>query len=58
MRRLSSISALAAGALAVIFGIYARQGSPLARAGAAQEAFSPNALMIDANLKSESWDPF
>jgi hypothetical protein len=60
MRRLSTISALAAGALAILFGAYFAQTPSLGpmKANASQAGFSPNALAGDTSLKTESWDAF
>jgi hypothetical protein len=59
MRRLSTLSALAAGAIALLLGVYVTQGtqSGVTKANAAQ-AFAPNGLLIQSDLKLESWDAF
>jgi hypothetical protein len=60
MRRLSTISALAAGALALLLGAYFSQHSTLGptKANASQAAFSPNALLSETSLKTENYDAF
>lgn len=60
MRRFSTLSALAAGAIALLFGMYVTQAThgSATRAGMVQAGFSPNALLTEGNLKPESWDAF
>ena len=59
MRRLSTISALAAGALALLLGAYFTQHSSIGPTKAsAATSFSPNALLSETSLKSETYDAF
>jgi hypothetical protein len=60
MRRFSTLSALAAGALALLLGVYVAQSthSGATRANVVQTGFSPNSLLTEINVKPESWDAF
>jgi hypothetical protein len=60
MRRFSTLSAVAAGALALLLGAYVAQSTHSRATGAnvVQAGFMPNTLMSEVNLKSESWDAF
>jgi hypothetical protein len=59
MRRLSTLSALAAAALALLFGLYFTQATHTGVAAAkAQAGFAPNTLLIQTELKGESYDAF
>ena len=60
MRRFSTYSAVAAGAIALLIGIYVAQSTHAgaARGNAVQAGFSPNALLTTVDMKTESWDAF
>ncbi|MDB5544983.1 MAG: hypothetical protein JWO64_2132 [Hyphomicrobiales bacterium] len=60
MRRFSTLSALAAGAVALLLGVYVAQSAHSRATGAnvVQAGFSPNSLLTEVTLKPESWDAF
>jgi hypothetical protein len=60
MRRFSTLTAVAAGALALLLGVYVAQSthSGATRGNVVQAGFSPNSLLTDVNLKQESWEAF
>ena len=57
MRRFATLSALAAGALALMIGAYVTHPSATG-AAQAKGGFAPNALLSETSLKTESWDAF
>ncbi|MDB5642611.1 MAG: hypothetical protein JWN07_1928 [Hyphomicrobiales bacterium] len=57
MRRLATLSALGAGALALLIGFYVTHPSATGVAHA-KGGFAPNSLLSETSLKTESWDAF
>lgn len=61
MRRLSTVYAFAAGMFTALAGVYVAQAvhpAPPAQALASKAGFSPNALLSNSALKTETWDAF
>jgi hypothetical protein len=60
MRRFSTLSAVFAGALALLLGVYVAQSahSGASRGNVVQAGFSPNSLLTDVSLQTESWEAF
>lgn len=58
MRRLSIISVISAAAFAALVGLYMVRTGPAPAALGRADGFAPNALVSDAVLGSEKYDPF